>query len=108
MENFWLHFPWYGHDGCGFKLIMQAFIYKITPKNKRRDFEVNFHVIWSTIHMGKHKLNLIKKPKDETRKKVLSAFLELSGPVLVASSNTGSFATVRGITMNVLQSHHNL
>ena len=107
-ENVAVPFPCYVHDGCNFKLIMQTFIYKIIPDKERRGFEANFYVIWSTIQVDKNKLNLIKRPKDETRKKVLSAFLELSGPVLVASSNTGSFATVRVITMNVFQSHHNL
>ena len=56
----------YVHDGCGFKLIMQTFIYKIIPNKERRGFEANFDLIWSTIQMGKDKLNLIKKPKDET------------------------------------------
>ena len=54
---------------------MQTFIYKIIPDKERRGFEANFDLIWSTIQMGKDKLNLIKKPKDETRKKVLSGFL---------------------------------
>ena len=33
--------PWYGHEGCGFKLFTQTFIYKLVPKKRRV-------VLWST------------------------------------------------------------
>ena len=26
--------PWYGYEGCGFKLVMQNFIYKLLPKKE--------------------------------------------------------------------------
>ena len=57
--------PWYGYEGCGFNLIMQAFIYKTPPKKNRRGFEVYVGVIWSTIQVGKEKINLIENPKYE-------------------------------------------
>ena len=63
--------PRYGHDGCSFKLIMQKFIYKTLPKKKRRDFEVDFDVVWSNIQMGKEKLNPTKNPKYDTINKTL-------------------------------------
>ena len=57
---------WCGHYGHGFKLIMQKFIYMITPKKNRRGFEVEFDAIWYTIQVGKEKLNLIVNPKYES------------------------------------------
>ena len=67
--------PPYGHEGCGLKLVMQTFIYKLLSRKKRRGVEVEFYVIWSTIQVGKEKLNLIQNPKEESRNKVLSGFL---------------------------------
>ena len=61
--------PRYGHEVCGFKLFMQTFIYKLIPKKKRRGVEVEFYVIWSTIKVGKEKLDLIKKTKTKTKDK---------------------------------------
>ena len=49
-------FPWYYHDGSGFRLNMKTFIYKIIPKEKRIFFEVDFGVIWSNIQVGKENL----------------------------------------------------
>ena len=66
--------PRYGHDGCGLKLVVQTFIYKILLKRKRRGVEVDLDVIWLTIQVGKEKLNLIQKLKEESRNKALSGF----------------------------------
>ena len=65
--------PLYGYEGCGFNFFMQTFIYKLLPK-KRRGVEVDFDMIWSTIQVGKEKLDLIQKPKEESRNKALSGF----------------------------------
>ena len=56
------------------------------------------------------RINLIwsKDQKMRQGKRYYQVFWERLGPVLVASSNTGSFSTVRVITMNLFQSHHNL
>ena len=64
-------------------------IYKILLKEKRRGFEVDFDVVWSTIQVGKEKLNMIENPKYDSRNKVLSVFFEYLRPVLIASKDTG-------------------
>ena len=53
----------YVHEGCGFNLGMQTFMYKIIPGKKRRVVEVDFNVIWSTIQVGKEKLYIIQNPE---------------------------------------------
>ena len=44
--------PTYFHEGCGLKLVLHTYIYKIIPKN-RSGVEVNFDVIWSNIQVDK-------------------------------------------------------
>ena len=58
-ENVEVTFSWYGHEGYGFKLVMQTFIYKIIAEKNYRGFEFKFNVIRSTIQVEKEKLNLI-------------------------------------------------
>ena len=108
MERVAVTWPWYGHDGCSFKSIIQIFIYRVVPKKNRKDFEVNFDMVWYTIQAGKEKLNLIENTKNESRNKILSVFL------IKFMASSGSFTQhwlsckYQGDYLNLSQIHPNL
>ena len=100
--------PWYGREGCGFKLSIQTFIYKLLPKN-----------IWGVLRLSSmwsgrpFRWATRKWISSKKRKKIQGTrhypyFWEHLGPVLIVSRNTGRVATVRVITLNVFKSPHNL
>ena len=66
--------PLYGRYVCNFKLIMQIFFHKFLLETKRRSFEVDFDVVWSTVQLGKGTHYFMDKPKDEKSNKTLSFF----------------------------------
>ena len=49
--------PWYGNNGCSFKLIVQKFIYKIIPNKKKRVFRSN--LMWFGLPLRWWRRNLI-------------------------------------------------
>ena len=83
-ENVVLPCLWYGHEGFGLKLFMQTLLHKIKLDN-RGGLEVQFDVIWSTIHEDKEKLDTIQNKKEESRNNSLSGFMK------VLNAGYGSF-----------------
>ena len=89
--------PQYGHEGCGFKLVIQTFIYKLLPPK--------LGMLRSTLMWSGRPFRWARKIQG-TRN--YPSFLKHLGPVLLASRNTVWVATVRVITLDVFQSPHNL
>ena len=101
--------PWYGHEGCGFKLFMQTFIYNIPPTYQRGG-TLRSTLMWYSRPFRWIRRNWISfKIRNKSQvTRHYPDFWEKLGPVLVVSRNTGWVATIRVITLNVFQSIQNL
>ena len=96
-------YSWYVHEGCGFKLFMQTFIYNFSTKKIGGVLRLTLMWYGPPFMWSSRNLILFKRRSKSQVSIHCSYFWEHLGTGLIVSRTTGWVTIVRVITLNVFQ-----